>query len=267
MSDRQNLNEFSTRRERRTSAPWPRASPAAAVSASDCIAQSIRAADAPAQQRSFIRRFDAQARATAAAVDSARASGAPVPRLAGLAVSIKDLFDIAGVPTTAASASLADAAPAAADCPAVQRLRQAGAALIGHTNLTEFAFSGVGINPHHGTPLNIGTLALDATARIPGGSTSGGAATVAGGAAWAAWVGHTRLDPRACGTARPGRLQEHPGADAQRRLFAAVVQLDTTCAITRSVRDAVLLHEVLSARRVQLPQRPLSALRLALPVG
>jgi len=237
-------------------------------SASDCIAQSIHAADAPEQQRSFIRRFDAQARATAAAVDSTRASGAPVPLLAGLAVSIKDLFDIAGVPTTAASASLSDAAPAVADCPAVQRLRQAGAALIGHTNLTEFAFSGVGINPHRGTPLNVGTLAHDATARIPGGSTSGGAATVAGGAAWAALGSDTRGSIRV-----PAALQGLVGFKNTQALtpndgcLPLSFTLDTACAITRSVRDAVLLHEVLTARRVQLPQRPLSALRLALPTG
>ena len=101
-------------------------------------------------------------------------------------MSIKDLFDVAGQPTTAGSRSLADAPPAAADCPAVARLRAAGAALIGHTNMTEFAFSGVGINPHHGTPANPARCALDATPRIPGGSTSGGAVSVAAGAAWAA---------------------------------------------------------------------------------
>src|SRR5690606_40969735 len=58
------------------------------------------------------------------------------------------------ISTTAGSVVLADAAPAAADCPAVARLRRAGAALVGHTNMSEFAFSGVGINPHHGTPAN-----------------------------------------------------------------------------------------------------------------
>ena len=60
-------------------------------------------------------------------------------------------------------------APAASDCPAVARLRAAGAALIGHTNLSEFAFSGVGINPHFGTPINPVTLTLNPTPRIPGG--------------------------------------------------------------------------------------------------
>ncbi len=132
------------------------------------------------------------ARDMAAAADRRRTARGGRCRLAGLAVSIKDLFDIAGQPTTAASASMADAQPAHADCVAVRRLRQAGAAFIGHGNLTEFAFSGVGINPHHGTPVNVGTLAVDDTPRIPGGSTSGGAASVAGGAAWAALGSDTR---------------------------------------------------------------------------
>ncbi|MEO7852522.1 MAG: amidase family protein, partial [Rubrivivax sp.] len=112
--------------------------------AAQCIEQSIDAANAPAQRYSFVRRFDEMAREMAYAVDAQRVAGKPLPPLAGLSVSIKDLFDIAGQPTTAASASMADAAPAKADCPAVQRLRQAGAAFIGHANLTEFAFSGVG---------------------------------------------------------------------------------------------------------------------------
>ena len=240
----------------------------AQASATECVEQSIRAADQPAQKHSFVRRFDAMARAAACAVDALRAAGAPPPALAGLAVSIKDLFDVAGVPTTAASASLADALPATADCPAVRRLRHAGAALIGHTNLTEFAFSGVGINPHHGTAANVAALALDDVPRIPGGSTSGGAATVAGGAAWAALGSDTRGSIRV-----PAALQGLVGFKNTQALtpnqgcLPLSFTLDTTCAITRSVRDAVLLHELLAARRVQLPHRPLSALRLALPRG
>ena len=128
--------------------------------ATELLAAALAAADSPACQHVFIRRFDAQARAAAAAIDAARAAGAPLPPLAGLAVSIKDLFDVAGQPTTAGSAAMADASAATADCPAVARLRAAGAALLGHSNLSEFAFSGVGLNPHHGTPVNPVTLAL-----------------------------------------------------------------------------------------------------------
>jgi aspartyl-tRNA(Asn)/glutamyl-tRNA(Gln) amidotransferase subunit A len=236
--------------------------------AADALQHAMAAADGPACQHAYVRRFDAMARATAAAVDAMRAAGAPLPPLAGLAVSVKDLFDVAGQPSTAASKSLADAAPAAADCPAVARLRAAGAALTGHTNLTEFAFSGVGINPHHGTPANAATPALDALPRIPGGSTSGGAVTVATGAAWAALGSDTRGSIRV-----PAALHGLVGFKNTQTLtptegcLPLSFTLDTACAITRSVRDAVLLHELLAARRVLLRGRPLRALRLALPGG
>ena len=102
-------------------------------------------------QRAFIRTSSTpRARPRATPMPSPRA-GRPLP-LAGLAVCIKDLFDVHGAPTTAGSRSLALRRPPSATAPAVARLRAAGAALIGHTNLTEFAFSGVGINPHFGTP-------------------------------------------------------------------------------------------------------------------
>ncbi|MEO7854865.1 MAG: amidase family protein, partial [Rubrivivax sp.] len=132
----------------------------------------------------------------------------------------------------------------------------------------EFAFSGVGINPHHGTPSNVGALAVDATPRIPGGSTSGGAAHVAGGAAWAALGSDTRGSIRV-----PAALQGLVGFKNTQVLTPAdgyvplAPTFDTTCAITRSVRDAVLLHEVLAARRIEAVPRPSRALRLALPLG
>ncbi len=179
---------------------------------------------------------------------------------------MKDLFDVAGFPTTAGSSSLHDAAPAERDCPAVARLRAAGAALVGHTNLTEFAFSGVGINPHHGTPANPATAALDTEPRIPGGSTSGGAVSVATGAAWAALGSDTGGSIRI-----PAALQGLVGFKCTARLVPTEgaiplsTTLDTACAITRSVRDAVLLHEVLAARPVGIDRRPLSQWRLALP--
>lgn len=239
-----------------------------ALHAAALVESSIERAHADACRHAFIRHFDAMARAGAAAVDSQRDAGAPVPPLAGLAVSVKDLYDVAGHPSTAASRSLADAAPAETDCPAVARLRAAGAAIVGHTNLTEFAFSGIGINPHHGTPLNAATLALDATPRIPGGSTSGGAVSVAGGAAWAALGSDTRGSIRV-----PAALHGLVGFKNTQSLTPTTgclplsFSLDTACAITRSVRDAARLHQVLSAQPLVLRERPASALRLALPVG
>ena len=236
------------------------------ISASSLMHNALAAASSPACDAVYLRRFDVQALAVAAAVDAARAVGLPLPPLAGLAVSIKDLFDVAGHPTTAGSRAMDDAAPASADCPAVARLRSAGAALTGHTNLSEFAYSGVGINPHFGTPVNPTTLALNPTPRIPGGSTSGGAVSVATGAAWAALGSDTGGSIRI-----PAALQGLVGFKNTQRLtpLAGAIPLsstlDTACAITRSVRDAVLVHGLLAARLPRPLARPLQALRLAVP--
>ena len=228
-----------------------------------CLARATDPAVAPA----FLRLDAAAARETARAVDAALAHGAPLPPLAGLAVSVKDLFDVAGQTTAAASRILRDAPPAAQDSPAVARLRAAGAALVGRTHMTEFAFSGVGLNPHHPTPANVPMATLDpATPRIPGGSSSGAATSVAGGACWAALGSDTGGSLRI-----PAALQGLVGfkGTAARVPTAGAVPLSTTLdtagAITRSVRDAILVHELLAARRVEQPGRPLSATRFALP--
>lgn len=235
-----------------------------ATSAGACLAENLAAADqGPAV---FLRRFDTGAQAQADAVDRGLAAGLPLPPLAGLAVSVKDLFDVAGAPTTAASAVLADAPSATADSPVVARLRAAGAALIGHTNLSEFAFSGLGLNPHHGTPANPATRALDPAPRVPGGSTSGGAVSVASGAAWAALGSDTGGSIRI-----PAAFQGLVGFKNTQRLTPLAgsvplsTSLDTACAITRSVRDAVLLHEVLAARTVALQPRPMARWHFAVP--
>ena len=238
----------------------------ARCSAASLLASSLHAAATDANRHSFVRSFGDMARAAAQAVDLQRAAGAPLPPLAGLAVSVKDLFDVQGFVTSAGSLVLADAPPAAADCPAVARLRRAGAALTAHTNLSEFAFSGVGINPHHGTPANPATLRLDEQPRIPGGSTSGGAVSVATGAAWAALGSDTGGSIRI-----PAALQGLVGFKNTARLTptdGAVplsTTLDTACAITLSVRDAVLLHEVLAQRHVALSGRTLNSLRFGVP--
>ena len=205
--------------------------------------------------------------AAAGGIDAARAAGAPLPPLAGLAISIKDLFDVHGEVTAAGSTTLATRPPATQDCPAVARLRGAGAALLGRTNMSEFAFSAVGINPHHGTPANPATALLDpTTARIPGGSTSGGAASVATGAAWAALGSDTGGSIRI-----PAALQGLVGFKNTARLTPTAgaiplsTTLDTACAITRSVRDAVLLHALLAQRMVTPSQRPLRHLRFGVP--
>lgn len=126
--------------------------------------------------RVFIRTHADQARASADAMDALRKAGRAPSRFAGIPIALKDLFDIAGEPTPAGSVVLADAPPAAAHAPVVQRMLNAGFISMGRVNMTEFAFSGLGINPHHGTP----TSPWDRSSkRIPGGSSSGTAVAVA----------------------------------------------------------------------------------------
>ena len=135
--------------------------------------------------RAFIKVYADSALAAAKASDALRQHGMVASPLAGIPVSIKDLFDVQGDITRAGSKVLAGAAPAAVDAPAIARLRAAGAVIVGRTNMTEFAYGAHGMNAHYGTPLN----PWDRTKqRIPGGSTSGGAVSVTDGMA-AATIG------------------------------------------------------------------------------
>lgn len=181
--------------------------------------------------------------------------------LKGLAVSVKDLFDLKGHVTTAGSRVLASAAPAREDASAVAHVKAAGGVVIGRTNMTEFAFSGVGINPHYGTPVN---PADTQTPRIPGGSSSGAVVSVASGAAFiglgsdtggslripAALCGVVGFKPTACTVATDGAVP-------------LSCTLDTVGAITRSVRDAALAHNILSGDHIRLSSQPLRTYRLA----
>lgn len=139
---------------------------------SDALA---RISQADGQGSTAFLKVAADAEQIAARMDHDARQGRPLPPTAGLIVSIKDLFDVAGEVTTSGSVLLRDAAPATRDAEPVRRLKQAGFIAIGRTNMTEFAFSGLGLNPHYGTPLN----AYDRkTGRIPGGSSSGAAVSV-----------------------------------------------------------------------------------------
>lgn len=211
----------------------------------------------------FTRMYPAAARATADYADALKAAGALLSPLAGLPVSVKDLFDIAGEVTWAGSTVLRDAPPALADAPAVRRLREAGAAVIGKTNMTEFAFSGVGLNPHFGTPLN----PADATvARIPGGSSSGAAVSVAAGMCVAGLGSDTggsiRIPAALCGLVgfKPtARRVPTTGA------IPLSTTLDSIGAITRSVGDCVLIDGIIAGQALSVVDVPLKELRLAVP--
>jgi aspartyl-tRNA(Asn)/glutamyl-tRNA(Gln) amidotransferase subunit A len=133
--------------------------------------------------KTFIAIYDKAARVTADWVDAMRKLGASLPEWAGIPISIKDLFDVAGSITSAGSAVLADRPPANHDALAVSRLRAAGFIPIGRTNMSELAYSGIGLNALHGTPASVWDRA---NRRIPGGSSSGAAISITDGMAHAA---------------------------------------------------------------------------------
>ncbi len=222
------------------------------------IEASIRAAQSPVSDHVYLKTMFDEARI------AARQAGIEKKPLAGLAISVKDLFDVQGQVTTAGSTALAHAAPALHDAPAVSRLKAAGGVLLGRTNMVEFAFSGVGINPHFGTPHNVAASTFPQAPRVPGGSSSGAAVAVGTGSCW---VG---LGSDTAGSIRvPAALNGLVGFKSTARLVPTEgalplsTSLDTVCAITRSVRDAMLVHEILSARPVVRSNAPASAYRLA----
>ncbi len=132
------------------------------VSSRELVEEALAAIADPGGEgtRAFTRVYAEPARATADSIDRQRP--AVVGPLQGIPVSVKDLFDVAGEPTPAGSVVLADAPPASIDSTVVARLREAGAVLVGRTNMTEFAFSGLGINPI------MGRLVIRSTGRVAG---------------------------------------------------------------------------------------------------
>ena len=147
------------------------------LNARDHIESCLAAIDDKAGQgqNTFIKTFHDRARADADSVDTARKNGWALTPFAGVSLSLKDLFDVAGDVTKAGSILLANTPPARTDATIVARLRQAGFILIGRTNMTEFAFSGLGMNTHYGNPLSPYDRK---TGRIAGGSSSGSAVSV-----------------------------------------------------------------------------------------
>jgi aspartyl-tRNA(Asn)/glutamyl-tRNA(Gln) amidotransferase subunit A len=206
-----------------------------------------------------------QAKAAAEAADARAKAGISLGPLDGAIVSIKDLFDVAGEVTRAGSKVLAeDDKPAKRDAPIVQRLRAGGAVIVAKTNMTEFAFSGVGINPHYGTPGN----PADRT-RIPGGSSSGAAVAAADGMCEIAigtdTGGSTRIPGALCGMVgfKPSR-QRVPTAGA----FPLSHSMDSIGPIARSVADCAKADAVMAGEDyAPLDPLPLANLRIGLAQG
>ncbi len=214
--------------------------------------------------RAFVRVYADQARASADAMDALRQAGRAPGPFAGIPISLKDLFDVAGEPTPAGSIVLADAPPATETATAIRRLLATGMIPIGRTNMTEFAFSGVGLNPHYGTPLSPWDRA---TGHVPGGSSSGAAVSVADGMALAAigtdTGGSCRIPAALCGitgfkpTARrvplDGALPLAPSLDSVGPLASSAACCAVLDAIMAGEPDRSLPRAVLAGLRLLLP--------------
>ena len=215
--------------------------------------------------RAFVHVDAESARTMADSADGLRRVGRAPSPYAGIPFSLKDLMDVAGQPTPAGSVVLANAEPATATAPVVARMMAAGFVPMGRTNMTEFAFSGLGINPHYGTP----RAPWDReTGRVPGGSSSGAAVSVADGMVLgalgtdtggscrvpAAYCGVTGYKPTARRVPLAGVLPLAPSLDSVGPLAPTV----HCCAII----DAILAGEPESAHA---PRLPLAGLRFALP--
>jgi len=212
----------------------------------------------------FTALYQEQAIQQAVAIDQMRKAGVTLPPFAGVPVSVKDLFDIAGSVTTAGSVVLKDAAPAQTDALAVQRLKQAGFIVIGRTNMTEFAYSGLGANPHYGTPLN----PFDRTVgRIPGGSSSGAAVSItdgfAAGGLGTDTGGSCRIPAALCGIVGFKPTAKRVPADGALPLSSS---LDSIGPLAATVRSCAMMDAVLAGEDLQpLVFFPLKGVRLAVP--
>ena len=205
------------------------------------------------------------ARAAADAADARRERGSGLGPLDGAIISIKDLFDVAGEATRAGSKILAEeAAPAAADAPVVQRLRRAGGVIVAKTNMSEFAFSGIGANPHFGTPGN-----PHDRRRAPGGSSAGAPVAVADGMCEISigtdTGGSVRIPAALCGLVgfKPSR-QRVPTEGA----FPLSRTLDSIGPIARSVANCAKADAIMAGEEfVPLEPIALTGLRFGIAEG
>jgi len=210
----------------------------------------------------FLTVYADQARVAADAADKRAEASESVSPLDGIIVSIKDLFDVAGEPTRAGSTILSHASPATADAPVVQRLRDAGAIIVGKTNMSEFAFTGVGANPHYGTPGNPADRA-----RVPGGSSSGAAVAVADGmceiSIGSDTGGSTRIPAALCGLVGSKPTKHRVPTEGA---FPLSWSLDSIGPIARTVEDCAKADAVIAGEeRWSIEPASLPFLRLAVP--
>ena len=204
------------------------------------------------------------ARAAADAADARARAGGSLGPLDGSIVSIKDLFDVVGEPTRVGSIILRDAPSAKADAVAVRRLRAAGAVIVAKTNMAEFAFTGIGANPHYGTPGNPADRS-----RVPGGSSSGAAVAAADGmceiAIGSDTGGSTRIPAAFCGIVgfKPSKYRV-PTDGA----FPLSYTLDSIGPMAKTVAQCAAADAVMADEEAwTVTPAPLSGLRIGIVQG
>ena len=243
------------------------------ISARQLVENCLAAIDDPdgEGQRAFISTYHDRARQQADMVDHARKQGWSVPKFAGIPLSIKDLFDEAGCVTTAGSVVLQDAPPASQDAQVVARLKATGFIVIGRTNMTEFAFSGLGTNAHYGTPRS--PFERDPKnpeiGRVAGGSSSGSAVSIsdrmAGATIGSDTGGSTRAPAAFCGIVgfKP-TTNRMPSAG----IFPLSTSFDAAGPMGTSVDCCAILDSLMAGEDGHsVAPFPVKNLRLAIPIG
>ena len=238
------------------------------LSARDHVETCLAAIDSEDGARAFITTNADTARKQANRIDKLRAAGAALPPFAGVTLSVKDLFDIAGEVTTAGSTVLADAEPAERDATVLAHLRNAGFIIVGRTNMTEFAYSGLGMNPHYGNPRS--PFGRDqGGGRVAGGSSSGSAVSICDDMA-AATIGtdtggSTRAPAAFCGITG---LKPTTTRMSSRGVYPLSTSFDAAGPMAGSVDCCAILDDLMAGGegRAETPF-PVSGLRLAVPRG
>ncbi|MGD9637796.1 MAG: amidase [Alphaproteobacteria bacterium] len=214
--------------------------------------------------RVFLRDYSRQANAAAEVSDRMRAHGRTLSPIDGIPVSIKDLFDVKDEDTLAGSMVRTGCNPADDNSYVVNRLREAGAVIVGRTNMSEFAFSGVGTNPHYGTPLNPYDRK---SGRIPGGSSSGAAVAVADQMCFASICsdtgGSARIPAALCGLTGFKPTKKRIPCDG---MFPLSKTLDSVGVIAASTSCCMIMDSILCPEKQEpIKPFPIAGLRLAIP--
>lgn len=177
----------------------------------------------------------------ARAIDAARAAGQRLGPLAGVPFAVKNLFDVAGLPTIAGSKINRERSPATHDAPLIERLEDAGAILVGALNMGEYAYDFTGENVHDGPSRN-----PHDTSRMTGGSSGGSGGAVAGGlvplSLGSDTNGSIRVPSSFCGLFG---LKPTYGRLTRARTFPFVASLDHLGPLARSTRDLALAYDAM----------------------